>query len=84
MVNTSQNFADKYNLKFSTNPTKIAKSKTLCIIFSPQVTARRCVAQIILDSVPLPLVEDLKHLGNIVQSNNSMNIDVTRPPLLPT
>lgn len=77
MVNISQKFADKFNLKFSTNPTNIAKSKTKCIIFSPKVSERRGVSQIILDGVPLPWVEDLKHLGNTVQSDNSMTIDMT-------
>ena len=38
---------------------------------------RRNVSPIIFDGVPLPWVEDLKHLGNIVQSDNSMTTDIT-------
>ena len=77
MVDICQKFAEKFNLTFSTNPQNVTKSKTKCIIFSSKVTERRNVSPILLDGVPLPWVEDLKHLGNIVQSDNSMTTDIT-------
>ena len=77
MVDTCQTFADNSNLKFSTNPDTV-KSKTKCIVFSPKANERRGLAPIKLAGVPLPWVDDLKHLGNTVQSDNSMAIDVTQ------
>ena len=46
-------------------------------MFSSQASERRGLAPIMLSGVPLPWVEDLKHLGNTVQSDNSMSIDLT-------
>ena len=77
MVDICQRFAEKFNLRFSTNPQNVSKSKTKCIIFSSKVTERRNVSPILLDGAPLPWVEELKHLGNIVQSDNSMTTDIT-------
>ena len=75
MVNICEDFAGKHNLKFSTNP-DAEKSKTKCIIFSKNIRDRLQVAPILLNGTPLPWVEKLKHLGNILQSENSMERDV--------
>ena len=76
MVDICQTFADKSNLKFSTNPDTV-KSKTKCIVFSPKANERRGLSPINLGGISLPWVGDLKHLGNTVQSDNSMVIDIT-------
>ena len=76
MVNICQNFADNFNLKFSTNPDTV-KSKTKCIVFSQKACDRRGLSPILLKGLPLPWVEDLKHLGNTLQSDNSMKIDIS-------
>ena len=75
MVDICEQFAGKHNLKFSTNP-NVEKSKTKCIIFSKKVRDRLHVAPIFLNGTPLPWVEKLKHLGNMVQCDNSMELDV--------
>ena len=38
---------------------------------------RRGLPPILLSGLPLPWVEDLKHLGNSLQSDNSMKIDIS-------
>ena len=76
MVDICQHFSENFNLKFSTNPDTV-KSKTKCIVFSPKVNERRGLSPIRLAGVSLPWVEDLKHLGNTFQSDNSMTIDMT-------
>ena len=70
MVNICQNFANKYNLKFSTNLVP-AKSKTKCIVFSSETSDRQNLPPIRLGNVSLPWVQDLKHLGNTLQSNKN-------------
>ena len=75
MVNICEDFAWKHNLKFSTNPDE-EKSKTKCMIFSKNIRDRLQVAPIMLNGTPLPWVERLKHLGNILHNDNSMENDV--------
>ena len=75
MVRISENFAKLKHLKFSTNVDP-KKSKTKCLIFSPRIKDRQNVAPIILNSDPLPWVSEVKHLGNILQCDNSMKNDV--------
>ena len=53
------------------------KSKTKCIVFSQKVSDRRGLPPIMLSGNPLPWVENLKHLGNTLQSDNSMKIDIS-------
>ena len=74
MVNMCQEFTEKKNLKFSTNP-DAAKSKTKCIVFSKKKKELKNVAPILLNGDPLPWVQQVKHLGNILQCDNSMKID---------
>jgi hypothetical protein len=76
MVKIAQNFVKLKNLKFSTSPDP-EKSKTKCIIFSKKGKDLKDVAPILLNGDPLPWVQQLKHLGNIMQSDNSMKLDCT-------
>ena len=64
------------NLKFSTDPDPV-KSKTKCIIFSKKSKDLRNVAPVLLNGDPLPWVQQVKHLGNVMQCDNSMKIDCT-------
>ena len=76
MVNICENFMRKKNLKFSTHP-DAAKSKTKCIVFSKKSKDLRNISPIFLNENPLPWVQQVKHLGNILQNDNSMKIDCT-------
>ena len=76
MVDICQQFTEMKNLKFSTNPNP-EKSKTKCIVFSKKQRDLRDIAPIRLNGDPLPWVQQVKHLGNILQSDNSMKIDCT-------
>ena len=53
----------------------LQKSKTKCIIFTLDKKPRTNVAPIILNNDPLPWVDNLKHLGNILDTTNSMKKD---------
>ena len=75
MVKICEKFAKEKHLKFSTNADP-QKSKTKCVIFSPKANDRQNVSPIILNSDPLPWVTDVKHLGNIMQCENSMKKDI--------
>ena len=74
MVTICEKFAKMRKLKFSTNANPI-KSKTKCIIFAKGRAAKGNFAPIFLNGDPLPWVERVKHLGNILQSDNSMRDD---------
>ena len=76
MVDICQQFTCKKNLKFSTNP-NAAKSKTKCIVFSKKQRDLRDLAPVLLNGDPLPWVHQVKHLGNILQCDNSMTTDCT-------
>ena len=75
MVKICENFAKSKNLRFSTNADP-KKSKTKCLIFSKQVRARQDVLPILLNGDPLPWVGNVKHLGNMLQCDNSMKQDM--------
>ena len=62
------------NVTFSTNIDS-NKSKTKCIVFSRKPKDQKNVAPILLNGNPLPWVPQVKHLGNVLQSDNSMKID---------
>jgi hypothetical protein len=64
------------NFKFSTNVDPI-KSKTKCIVFSKKQRDRQNVAPVLLNGDPLPWVEEVKHLGNLLECDNSMKRDIT-------
>ena len=76
MVDTCSVFMKKKCLKFSTNANP-AKSKTKCIIFSKKPKERENVLPITLNGDNLPWVGEIKHLGNILECDNSMKRDVT-------
>ena len=76
MTNICEKFASDYYLKFSTI-VDVAKSKTKCIILSDPVINVNDVHPIILNEVPLPYVSEVKHLGNILQCDNSLSKDCT-------
>ena len=71
MVDTCSVFMKKKYLKFSTNATP-AKSKT-----KKKPKDRDNVLPINLNGDNLPWVGEIKHLGNIVECDNSMQRDVT-------
>ena len=75
MVNTCQEFASSKNLQFSTHENP-GKSKTKCIVFSKKFGASEGIQPIMLDGVPLPWVSQVKHLGNMLQQDNSMKVDM--------
>ena len=75
LIDISQGFASSKNLKFGTDPDP-SKSKTKCIVFSKQKKDRVPSVQVMLDGVPLPWVTQVKHLGNVLQCDNSMSVDV--------
>ena len=74
MVDVCSKFAKQKSLKFSTNPNP-EKSKTKCIIFSKNPRDRIQVAPILLNNDPLPWVSQVKHLGNVLENDNSMKVD---------
>ena len=73
MVDMCNKFMRKRGLKFSTNEIA-SKSKTKCILFSQKKIPS--IAPVKLDGNSLPWVSDIKHLGNILEMNNSMKKDV--------
>ena len=76
MVDICDRFATDRNLKFSTNVDP-SKSKTKCIVFSKKQKERQNVAPVLLNGDPLPWVEEVKHLGNLLECDNSMKRDIT-------
>ena len=74
MVSKCEEFSKKNNLKFSTNEDP-EKSKTKGIIFSKRPADRTGITPVVLCGNNLPWRDDLKLLGNIVQSANSMRTD---------
>ena len=75
MVKIAEDFAKSRNLKFSTNADP-KKSKTKCLVFSQHARARQGILPILLNKDPLPWVETVKHLGNKLESDNSMRQDL--------
>ena len=55
-----------------------AKSKTKCIVFSKKTKANFKPANIMLNGYELPWVTQVKHLGHMLQSDNSMKVDVAQ------
>ena len=75
MVDLCQEFAAGKNLKFGTNADP-EKSKTKCIVFSKNKKDWQNILPVKLNGDPLPWVTKVKHLGNLLQSDNSMCMDV--------
>lgn len=75
MTDICETFASSMRLKFSTNP-NIDKSKTKCIIFTKdRIYDNDVCPDVTLNGMPLPYVQEIKHLGNILQCDNSMKKD---------
>ena len=77
LVRICEKFAEKKSLKFSTNVDPV-KSKTKCIIFSKKHVDPKKVAPVLLNGDPLPWVSQVKHLGNTLQCDNSMKMDMAQ------
>ena len=77
MVDLCHDFAAKKNLKFGTNPDPV-KSKTKCIVFSKAKKDKIDLQPVHLNGDPLPWVGQVKHLGNLLQSDNSMSVDISQ------
>ena len=76
LVDISSKFAARKNLKFGTDA-KPEKSKTKCIAFSKNLKEVKNLRNVKLDGQLLPWVTHVKHLGNILQSENSMKLDIS-------
>ena len=76
IVKICENFAKATKLKFSTN-IRIEKCKTKCLIFSKERINYNEITPILLNALPLPFLNDLKHLGHVLQSD-SMTIDCNK------
>ena len=74
MVAICEKFTKQRRLRFSTNANPM-KSKTKCIVFSRVKNCQVNLAPIILNGDPLPWVDRVKHLGNLLEQNNSMKLD---------
>ena len=74
MVDICSTYAKSHNLTFSVN-IDVRKSKTKCIVFSNRAVNTANIAPILLNGSILPWVDQVTHLGHILQCDNSMNID---------
>ena len=74
MVAICEKFMKQRRLKSSTNVNPM-KSKTKCIVFSKVKNCQVNLAPITLNGDPLPWVDKVKHLGNLLEQNNSMKLD---------
>ena len=78
MVNICYNYVSSRNLKFGTNSNP-EKSKTKCMIFKyKQSKNYGHPLNIELNGYKLPWVDQVKHLGHVLQSDNSMKIDMAQ------
>ena len=62
MVKICDQFANLFSMKFSTNNV-VEKSKTKCIIFTKYPIDTVNILPIYLNDVPLPYIDNVKHLG---------------------
>ena len=72
MMDICQKFAVNNNLKFSTHHDPV-KSKTKCIHFSRK---KLDLAKIQLNGNDLPWVDSAKHVGNVLERDNSFSKDI--------
>ena len=77
MVDICYGFAARRNLKFGTNSDP-EKSKTKCIVFSSSKKDQNNLQPVYLNGDPLPWVKKVKHLGNMLQCDNSMSLDIAQ------
>ena len=76
-MNICQEFVAARNLKFGTNADP-SMSKTKCIIFTKKNISTEKYKPIELDGNELPWVTNVKHLGHILQKDNSMKLDIAK------
>ena len=74
MLDTCQRFAEKFNLRFSTDPNP-EKSKTKCIFVCGRSKNLQKPAPLLLDGKVLPWVESAAHLGNVIHESGTMDKD---------
>ena len=74
MLDTYQRFAEKFNLRFSTDPNP-EKSKTKCIFVCGRSKNLQKPAPLLLDGKVLPWVESAAHLGNVIHESGTMDKD---------
>ena len=74
MIKESEDYAREYNFTFSTNKDPV-KSKTKCIIFPKNHNQRTGIDKVTLNGTPLEWVDDVNHLGNLLQLDNSFKKD---------
>ena len=77
MVNICHSFVESRNLKFGTNADP-DKSKTKCIVFLKKTKPNFKPANIKLNGDALPWVTQVKHLGHMLQADNSMRVDIAQ------
>ena len=77
MVDLCSRFVSARNLTFGTSVDS-QKSKTKCIMFSKKSKANVQTRNIILDGNKLPWVDNVKHLGHTLQSDNKMTMDIVQ------
>ena len=75
MVTECEKFAAKYNMKFSTN-VEARKSKTKAIIFTKNERDLAGVSRVVLNNDKLPWVDEIKHVGNLMEIDNSFSHDI--------
>ena len=75
MINISQSFTAKLNLKFGTNINP-DKSKTKCLVFTKSRKVNTNIKEVSLGDHLLPWVKEVKHLRHTLQQDNSMKIDI--------
>ena len=73
MVNICEKWATDHNMRFNTNK-DVTKAKTKCIVFATK-SRKDFLVPVILNGDSLPWVDNVKHLGNFLERNNSMNLD---------
>ena len=74
MLDTCQRFAEKFNLRFSTDPNQ-EKSKTKCIFVCGSYKNLQKPAPLLLDGKVLPWVESAAHLENVIHEQGTMEKD---------
>ena len=77
MVNICQDYVESRNLQFGTN-SEPEKSKTKCIFFSQKIKANFQPRNIMLNGNKLPWVKSVKHLGHLLEQDNSMRSDLAQ------
>ena len=74
MIDTCERFANKFNLKFSTDPDP-SKSKSKCIFVCGSSKKKQKPVPLMLNGKELPWVESALHLGHVLHESGSMDQD---------